>query len=58
VGAAETRAGNWPRDALPRGTTLYGYEIVGFLGRGGFGITYRAVDRINQVFALKECLPR
>jgi TPR repeat protein/serine/threonine protein kinase len=37
---------------------LFGYQIVGFLGRGGFGITYRAVDRINQVFALKECLPR
>ncbi len=58
MGAADTRAASWPRDALPRGTTLYGYEIVGFLGRGGFGITYRAVDRINQVFALKECLPR
>ncbi len=58
MAVAETRAGNWPRDALPRGTTTYGYEIVGFLGRGGFGITYRAVDRINQVFALKECLPR
>jgi TPR repeat protein len=48
----------WPRDALPRGTVLYGYEIVGFLGRGGFGITYRATDRINQMFALKECFPR
>jgi TPR repeat protein/serine/threonine protein kinase len=48
----------WPRDALPRGTVLYGYEIDGFLGRGGFGITYRATDRINQMFALKECFPR
>ncbi len=48
----------WPRDGLPRGTVLFGYEVVGVLGRGGFGITYRAVDRINQHFALKECFPR
>jgi TPR repeat protein len=48
----------WPRDALPPGTVLFGYKLDGFLGRGGFGITYRAVDRIDQVFAIKECYPR
>ena len=56
----ETTAQNakWPRDALPPGTVLFGYKLDGFLGRGGFGITYRAVDRIDQVFAIKECYPR
>ena len=56
----ETSAQNarWPRDALPPGTVLFGYKLDGFLGRGGFGITYRAVDRIDQVFAIKECYPR
>ena len=49
---------NWPRDALPQGTLLYGYRIEKILGRGGFGITYRALDRIEQSFALKECFPR
>jgi TPR repeat protein len=48
----------WPLDALPPGTMLFGYKLDGFLGRGGFGITYRAVDRIDQVFAIKECYPR
>jgi predicted Ser/Thr protein kinase len=43
---------------LPPGTELHGYRIVGLLGRGGFGITYKAVDKIDQVFALKECFPQ
>jgi hypothetical protein len=49
---------NWPRDALPKGTDLHGYRLDGIIGRGGFGITYRAVDGIDQVFAIKECFPR
>jgi TPR repeat protein/serine/threonine protein kinase len=56
--AATQIVDTWPRDALPRGTMLFGYEIVAILGRGGFGITYRAVDRIDQKFAIKECYPR
>ena len=48
----------WPRDALPKGTKINGYEIVDLLGRGGFGISYRARDGIDQTFAIKECFPR
>jgi formylglycine-generating enzyme required for sulfatase activity/serine/threonine protein kinase len=48
----------WLRDALPRGTFLHGYEIEMILGRGGFGITYRVRDRLDQVFAVKECFPK
>jgi len=51
-------AQSWPRDALPRGTDLHGYEIEAILGRGGFGITYRVRDKIDQVFAIKECFPK
>jgi serine/threonine protein kinase len=50
--------GHWPRDALPKGTELNGFRLEAMLGRGGFGITYRAVDAIDQSFAIKECFPR
>jgi serine/threonine protein kinase len=48
----------WPHDALPPGTILNGYCIQAILGRGGFGITYEAVDELDQRFAVKECFPR
>jgi TPR repeat protein/serine/threonine protein kinase len=49
---------DWPRNALPAETVLHGFRVVGILGRGGFGITYKAVDQIDQLFAVKECFPR
>jgi serine/threonine protein kinase len=48
----------WSRDALPKGTVVQGFTIEAILGRGGFGITYRVKDKLDQVFALKECFPR
>jgi serine/threonine protein kinase/peptidoglycan hydrolase-like protein with peptidoglycan-binding domain len=44
--------------ALPVGSIVGRYEITAVLGRGGFGITYRARDsQLNRDVAIKEYLP-
>jgi len=46
-------------DTLPVGYRLDDFRIVAVLGKGGFGITYRAVDeRLARDVAIKEYLPR
>jgi serine/threonine protein kinase len=46
------------RLALPIGYRLDHFEIVSVLGKGGFGITYLAIDhQLSKKFAIKELLP-
>ena len=46
------------RGGLPMGTTLRGYELKSILGKGAFGITYRARDlTLDRDVAIKEYLP-
>ncbi len=45
-------------DSLAIGSNLRGFEIEGILGRGGFGIVYRARHReLGTRFAIKEYFP-
>ena len=45
-------------NALAAGTRLRDYEIESVLGRGGFGITYRAREtQLHKIVAIKEYLP-
>lgn len=45
-------------DTLPPGTRLREFEIVDVLGRGGFGVTYRGWDTIDNIaVAIKEYMP-
>lgn len=45
---------------LPEGTVLRNrYEVTSVIGTGGFGITYRAVDRLLECYvAVKEFFPQ
>jgi serine/threonine protein kinase len=59
--SAGARPNNVPSDirgGLPAGTTLHSYELKSILGKGAFGITYRARDiTLNRDVAIKEYLP-
>lgn len=48
-----------PRGVLPPGTVLGGHYLLGyFLGKGGFGITYRALElNSGRLVAIKEYYP-
>jgi serine/threonine protein kinase len=56
---ADERAAQAPGDnALPIGTVLGEFEIIGLIGEGGFGIVYLAYDHsLQRKVALKEYMP-
>jgi len=46
------------KDALPPGYELHWFELQSVLGRGGYGVTYLAVDKnLDRQVAIKEYLP-
>lgn len=54
----ETDSGVWGGNALPVGTRIGEFEIVGLIGIGGFGIVYLAHDHsLGREVALKEYMP-
>lgn len=55
---ADQTTESWPANALRRGTDIHGYRVTRVLGHGGFGITYLALDLLEQAFAIKEFFPR
>lgn len=51
-------AGTTGHQALPNGTRIAEFEIVGLIGEGGFGIVYLAWDTLlRRHVALKEYIP-
>lgn len=47
------------RKLLPVGTILNRYRIEGIIGEGGFGVTYLAMEPVQQSFvAIKEYFPK
>ena len=53
-----TRVEETPHNALPVGTRLGEFEIIGLVGEGGFGIVYLAKDHsLQRMIALKEYMP-
>lgn len=61
-GAAQTPGANAhagsPHNALPVGSRMGEFEIIGLIGEGGFGIVYLAQDHsLERKVALKEYMP-
>ena len=47
------------RKLLPKGSVLKGYRIEKIIGEGGFGVTYLALDSVqNNYVAIKEYFPK
>jgi len=56
--ASRARGASLGRNALPVGTKIGEFEILGLLGEGGFGIVYLVQDHsLDRKVALKEYMP-